>query len=222
MLEKVPASVGRALSRVRAGSEKLAIYDEAFADVPENIEVSSPSFADGQAIPERYTADGAGSSPALNWRLPGDAAALVLLVEDSDAPAREPLVHAIAWNLDSDLTGLPGGALSGEPSVATGRNSFMRSDWLPCDPPTGHGPHRYAFQLFALDQRLDFDSPPGRSALLKAMKGHVLAKGVLIGTYERVAPEAGRRGNGVAIAGLAFAAGLLSVAFWRLRSRRDA
>ncbi|MFC3712271.1 YbhB/YbcL family Raf kinase inhibitor-like protein [Sphingoaurantiacus capsulatus] len=223
MLEKVPASIGRALSNVRAGATKLAIYDEAFADVPETIEVRSPSFADGQAIPERYTADGAGTSPQLAWRLPGDAASLVLLVEDSDIPAREPLVHAIAWNLDADLLGLPGGALSGEPSVPTGRNSFLRSDWLPCDPPTGHGPHRYAFQLFALDKRLDFDSPPGRGALLAAMKGHVLSKGVLIGTYERVAPEGAASGKNVAaVAALAFGAGLLSVAFWRLRKRNRA
>lgn len=217
MLEKVPAGVGRALSRVRAGATKLAIYDDAFADIPETIEVSSPAFADGQAIPPRHTADGSGSSPPLNWRLPGDAAALVLLVEDSDSPSFEPLVHAIAWNLDADLVGLPGGALSGEPSVDTGRNSYLRSDWLPCDPPTGHGPHRYAFQLFALDRPLELDGTPGRSALLAAMKGHVLAKGVLIGTYERVSPATKSRAPLIAASAVGVVAGLLSVAFWRLR-----
>lgn len=219
MLEKVPGSVGRALSRVRAGSTKLAIYDEAFAAVPESIEVSSLSFADGQAIPERYTADGPGMSPALAWRLPGDAAALVLIVEDADSPSFEPLVHAIAWNIDPDLTGLPAGVLSGEPSMETGRNSYLRTDWLPCDPPTGHGPHRYAFQIFSLDRPLDFDGPPGRSALLAAMKDHVLAKGVLIGTYERVAVPSTSGKHFLAASAVGVVAGLLSVAFWRARAR---
>lgn len=217
MLEKVPASVGRALSAVRAGATKLALYDEAFAEAPETIEVSSPAFADGQAIPERHTADGAGTSPALSWRLPGDAASLVLIVEDADSPSIEPLVHAIAWKIDPDAERLPEGALSGEPTVEMGRNSYLRSEWLPCDPPTGHGPHRYAFQLFALDTPLTFESPPGRAALLAAMKGHVLARGALIGSYERVAAPGGRNGAYLAAGAVGVVAGLLSVAFWRLR-----
>lgn len=218
MLEKVPAGIGRALSSVRAGALKLALYDGAFDEAPETIEVSSPSFADGQAIPPQHTADGAGTSPPLAWRLPGDAESLVLLVEDSDSPSFEPLVHAIAWNLDPASAGLVEGALTGAPTVATGRNSYFRNDWLPPDPPTGHGPHRYAFQLFALARPLDLDGTPGRSALLAAMKGQVLAKGALIGTYERPGAE-GRGGGKVAIAAMALAAGALSVAFWRLRRR---
>ncbi|MDO9487061.1 MAG: YbhB/YbcL family Raf kinase inhibitor-like protein [Sphingomonadaceae bacterium] len=219
MLEKIPGSLGRALSGVRAGATKLAIYDAAFAAAPESIEVSSLSFADGQAIPARYTADGPGTSPALAWRLPGDAAALVLIVEDADSPSFEPLVHAIAWNIDPDLTGLPAGVLSGETAMETGRNSYLRTDWLPCDPPTGHGPHRYAFQLFALDTPLSFDSPPGRSALLAAMKGHVLARGALIGTYERVARPSKGKAPLIAASAVGVVAGLLSVAFWRLRNK---
>jgi phosphatidylethanolamine-binding protein (PEBP) family uncharacterized protein len=66
-----------------------------------------------------------------------------------------------------------------------GRNSFLAAEWLPPDPPTGHGPHLYVFQMFALDRKLDFDNHPGRGEVVKAMKAHVLAKGLLIGTYER-------------------------------------
>jgi Raf kinase inhibitor-like YbhB/YbcL family protein len=220
MLEKVPAPLGRALSALRAGSTRLALYDAAFAAAPEAIEVSSPAFADGQALPARYTADGEGVSPPLAWRLPGDAAALVLIVEDSDSPSREPLVHAIAWDLDAASDGLAEGALSGTPSVPTGRNSYFRTDWLPCDPPTGHGPHRYAFQLFALDRPLSFDGPPGRAALLEAMAGHVLARGAIIGTYERVAEPSQGKAPLVAATAVGVVAGLLGVAFWRLR-RRD-
>lgn len=219
MLGKLPAGVGRALSGVRAGATKLALYDAAYAAAPESIEVSSPAFADGQAIPSRHTADGVGTSPALVWRLPGDAAALVLIVEDSDSPSPEPLVHAIAWDLDAASDGLPEGALTAEPSVDTGRNSYFRTGWLPCDPPTGHGPHRYAFQLFALDTPLRFDAPPGRAALLEAMTGHVLARGALIGTYERVATASKGKTPLIAAGAVGVVAGLLSVAFWRRRKR---
>jgi phosphatidylethanolamine-binding protein (PEBP) family uncharacterized protein len=66
-----------------------------------------------------------------------------------------------------------------------GKNSFMKIGWLPPDPPRGHGPHRYAFQLFALDKILPLTDHPGRNALLAAMRGHILARGVMIGMYSR-------------------------------------
>ena len=66
-----------------------------------------------------------------------------------------------------------------------GRNSYLHAGWLPPDPPRGHGPHRYAFQLFALDEAPVFVKTPGRSAMVVALRGHVIAKGVLIGTYAR-------------------------------------
>jgi phosphatidylethanolamine-binding protein (PEBP) family uncharacterized protein len=40
--------------------------------------------------------------------------------------------------------------------MRTGRNSFLQTAYLPPDPPTGHEPHLYAFQIFALDRKLDF------------------------------------------------------------------
>jgi phosphatidylethanolamine-binding protein (PEBP) family uncharacterized protein len=66
-----------------------------------------------------------------------------------------------------------------------GKNSFFNASWLPPDPPRGHGPHRYAFQLFALDKTLPLASRFGRSSLLSAMRGHVLARGVLVAMYSR-------------------------------------
>ena len=66
-----------------------------------------------------------------------------------------------------------------------GKNSLLGLGWLPPDPPRGHGPHRYAFQIFALDLVPDLDEGAGRGALVTALKGHVLAKGLLVGIYER-------------------------------------
>lgn len=189
MLEKLPSSLGHVLEPVRPGPAKLAINDPGL-DGAAALAVSSPAFADGGAIPVRYTADGAKLSPPLEWSgVPGSAAALVLLIEDADSPTLQPLVHAIAYDLAPQETGLEEGALPGPAGAGAprrmGRNSFMRAAYLPPDPPPGHGPHRYAFELFALDQRPVFRGTPGRGEVIAAMRGHVVAKGVLTATYER-------------------------------------
>ena len=190
MLEKMPPAIGRALKGVRAGLGTLVSQDEAFAAVPDVIAVTSTAFAAEGEIPQRYTDDGEKLSPPLEWiGVPPEARALVLLVEDADSPTFRPLVHAILGDLPPVDGGLAEGALpspgSGEERFGMGRNSFLHTGWLPPDPPRGHGPHRYAFQLFALDEVPVFAKPPGRSALVSALHGHVIAKGMLVGTYAR-------------------------------------
>jgi Raf kinase inhibitor-like YbhB/YbcL family protein len=190
MLEKVPGGIGRALRGVRAGFEKVVSEDKAFAGVPESIVLTSPAFEDEGPIPTRYTEDGEKASPPLTWSAaPSGAKAMVLIVEDPDAPSLEPFVHLVAWDLPPDLARLAEGAFK-SPNHAgqdetVGRNTFLSAGWLPPDPPTGHGPHAYVFQIFALDRALNLGGHPGRSAVVKAMTGHVLAKGVLVGVYER-------------------------------------
>jgi Raf kinase inhibitor-like YbhB/YbcL family protein len=190
MLEKVPAAVGRALHSLRTGADHLAIADTALTGVNASIEVSSPAFDYNASIPSRYTADGEGISPPLEWRdVPADAQAIVLLVEDADSPVPQPFVHAIVWDLPGADGSLPEGALptsrrdveAGE----MGKSSYLTPTYVPPDPPPGHGPHRYVFQIFALDVAPRFTRPPGRSALLNAIQDHVIAKGLLIGRYER-------------------------------------
>ena len=190
MLEKIPTGVGRALKGVRAGYEKIVSEDHRFAKVPQTIWLQSPAFQDGGPLPARHTDDGEGLSPALRWSgEPADARSLVVIVEDADAPTPEPLVHLLAWNLPADSGGVEEGAFRSPHHPGredgVGRNAFTRIGWLPPDPPTGHGPHLYVFQIFALDRALTFDDHPGRAALTAAMDGRVLARGVLLGTYER-------------------------------------
>ncbi|RYY33424.1 MAG: YbhB/YbcL family Raf kinase inhibitor-like protein, partial [Sphingomonadales bacterium] len=110
-------------------------------------------------------------------------------VEDSDAPSPQPLVHAVVWDLPPDGD-LKEGAIARDGAGSAdgsdvGRNSFLGEGWLPPDPPTGHGEHHYAFQLFALSAGPDLPETPGRSAMLEAMAGRVLAAGLLTGTYSR-------------------------------------
>lgn len=188
MLEHVPGWLGSALRGVRAGAAKLAIAELA-RGVEASLDVSSPAFANGARLPERFTGDGAGVSPPLLWgQVPPGTERLALIVEDPDAPTPSPFVHAIVWGLDPAGGGLAEGAIvadgDGDADGDVGRNSLSEG-WLPPDPPTGHGVHNYAFQLFALSGAATPGATPGRTALVEAMRGHVLAVGLLTGTYSR-------------------------------------
>lgn len=190
MLERIPSAAGRTLQGVRAGAEDLAIANTELTGINASIEVTSPAFDYNEPIPAQYTSDGDGFSPPIEWRgVPPNAEAVVLLVEDADSPTPHPFVHAIAWDLPGSDASIPQGALPSAarpgPNQALGRNSFMSASYTPPDPPRGHGKHRYVFQVLALDIAPRFESPPGRAALMQQIKGHVIAKGLLIGTYER-------------------------------------
>lgn len=190
MLENIPSSVGHALRKVRAGYDKIVSEAPEFVRIPDTIPLESAAFEDGGPIPARYTADGERLSPPLAWRDPLEGAkAVALIVEDPDAPTPEPLVHLLAWDLPPAFSELREGLFRSPHHEGLddqlGRNSYLQASWLPPDPPAGHGPHLYVFQVFALDRKLRFDKAPSRNEVVEAMQGHVLAKGVLTGTYQR-------------------------------------
>jgi len=191
MLENLPAGIGRILRGARPGMEELVINDAALDEIADTIAVISPAFDDGDALPARFTADGEGMSPPLQWSgVPENAAEIVLLVEDADSPTPNPLVQAIVWNLPPGDGSLDEGAMPLEAQryelPAMGVNSYLRIGYLPPDPPPGHGPHRYAFQVFALVSPLVIETAaPGRTELVDALRANAIAKGMLIGVYER-------------------------------------
>jgi Raf kinase inhibitor-like YbhB/YbcL family protein len=186
MLEKLPAVFGRALSRIRPGLGKLACHRGALVTVPPLIVVTSPAFADHEPIPRDYTADGAGTSPPVDWAgIPPGTHSVALLVEDADSPTLSPLVHAIAWAIDPLADGVAEGGIGRARIARLGKTSAFRTGWMPPSPPRGHGTHRYGFEVFALDCIPDLGDAPGRRALLHALRGHVLARGLLVGTYAR-------------------------------------
>ena len=49
---------------------------------------------------------------------------------------------------------------------------------------SGDPAHHYHFQVFALDTVLDTPAGADRDALLGALKGHVLAHGEIVGTFQ--------------------------------------
>lgn len=190
MLEHVPEWLGIAMRRLRAGADKLLIAQPGLGTGFGSIRLSSPAFADGGQLPHRFTADGDGVSPPLLWDAPPSGTqSLALIVEDQDAPTPQPIVHAILWRIPPDERALAEGAIGSDSLSSPGRNSYFGSGWLPPDPPTGHGPHHYAFQLFALDTLPDLDGKPRRGSLAEKMAGHVVGAGLLIGTYSRGEPQ---------------------------------
>jgi Raf kinase inhibitor-like YbhB/YbcL family protein len=155
------------------------------------ITVTSPAFAAGQAIPVKHTGEGQDVSPALAWSgVPAGAKELALICDDPDAPRPQPWIHWVIYGLSPTVQGLPE-AVSADPTLAEpkgalqGKNGSDVTGYHGPMPPKGHGVHHYYFKLYALDAALGLAPGRTKTELLTAMKGHVLAWGELIGTYER-------------------------------------
>ena len=154
------------------------------------ISLRSAAFDDHATLPVRFTADGAGSSPPLQWSaIPDGTVSLALLVEDVDAPFPQPLVHLLLHAIPPILTGLAEAAvpqrMARSRMFAAGRNSFGRRGWLPPSPIPGHGPHRYVFQILAFSAPFAPRRIAGRGALRMEMRRSLLGRGRLVGIYER-------------------------------------
>jgi Raf kinase inhibitor-like YbhB/YbcL family protein len=131
-------------------------------------------------------------SPPLTWDGVEGARTYALIVEDPDAPREQPFIHWMIWNIPAEVTQLPQGMPNNADPITPqdavqGRNDMGGHGWFGPRPPVGHGVHRYYFQLFALDQKLEMGPETPLADLLNALKGHTIAQGEMMATYE--APE---------------------------------
>ena len=142
------------------------------------LHISSPEFETNGFIPPRFTCDGANVNPPLDiYDIPPTAKSLALIMDDPDAPIRA-WVHWLAWNI-------PVGSHIKENTLLKeqGINDFRENKYGgPCPP---YGIHRYYFKVYALDAPLTLSPDTSRNVLEKAMEGHVLAYGELVGRYKR-------------------------------------
>jgi Raf kinase inhibitor-like YbhB/YbcL family protein len=142
------------------------------------LNVTSPAFQNSGNIPSKYTCDGEGINPPIQIdKAPEGTKTLALIVEDPDAP-NGTFDHWIVWNID------PSKSIKehSNPGVS-GKNSAGKTGYTsPCPP---SGAHRYYFNVYALNDKLDL--PPGsdKSKLTSAMQPHILAKGSIMGRYQR-------------------------------------
>lgn len=151
------------------------------------IAVSSTAFASSKSIPVQYTCKGRGISPPLAWSgAPAGTKSFALIMDDPDAPMGT-FVHWVVYNIPATKgelpEALPSGAKLADGSLQ-GTNGAGRVGYTgPCPP---SGTHRYFFKLYALDAVLALDSgAASKDQLLKAVQGHILAQGELIGTFSK-------------------------------------
>jgi len=151
------------------------------------LQISSSAFVDGGMIPKRNTCDGENLSPSITWNgVPTGAQSLVLIADDPDAPVGT-WVHWVMYDMLPSLNNLPEG-ITPTANVAgigaQGKNDFRKLGYGgPC-PPAGKA-HRYFFKLYALDRLLSLPAGVTKGDVEKAMKGHILAEGQLMGKYGR-------------------------------------
>ena len=143
------------------------------------MQLSSPAFSEGAAIPAHHTCDGDDVPPPLTWDgAPDGTAAFVLIVHDPDA---RDFVHWLLADVPGDRRELAEG--EGDRVGTPGRNDFGRTGWGgPC-PPSGQ--HRYVFTIYALSEPLGMSSTPDEDGVRSAMEGRVLAEGTVTGVYAR-------------------------------------
>ena len=151
------------------------------------IQITSSAFSEGSPIPKKYTCDAEDISPPLAWSgVPVGAKSLALIADDPDAPVGT-WTHWVIFNLPPTLTGLSAGIAKtpqAEGGALQGNNDFRRIGYGgPC-PPRGKQ-HRYFFKLYALDTSLALKAGSSKADLEKAIRGHILAQGQLMGTYSR-------------------------------------
>jgi Raf kinase inhibitor-like YbhB/YbcL family protein len=155
---------------------------------PQSLHVESPAFGANGSIPLQYTADGENTAPELTWgAVPEGTKSIAIIVEDPDVPdPNHPIstfTHLIVTGVPPEMRSLDAGEEL-PPGAAFGSNDHGERGWFGPKPPIGR--HRYFFKVFALDTHL---AAPGirRLDFIGAIKGHVLAQGELVGTYERPA-----------------------------------
>lgn len=164
------------------------------APAPKPMVISIAAFADGTDVPVKYTQAGDSTSPAISWmNTPPGTVSFVLHVHDLDGARNkttEDPLHWLVWNIPATVTSLPEGVpmgtqlQNGAYQISAG-GAMYRGPGAPATAPR----HHYTFELFALDTKLDVQ-PGGepfetRTAILKAMQGHILGKAVYMGLFHR-------------------------------------
>jgi Raf kinase inhibitor-like YbhB/YbcL family protein len=154
---------------------------------PMPFALTATDFPSGGAIPSRFTCQGEDISPGLSWNVPpAGTQSFAIIMDDPDTPVRAwdnwvvfnipPELRALAENRPS-TTQLPNGATQG-------RNSWGGTGYGgPC--PLAGPAHTYRFILYAVDRLLILPEGAIKGQLQAALRGHVLAEGLLTGSYQK-------------------------------------
>jgi Raf kinase inhibitor-like YbhB/YbcL family protein len=147
----------------------------------QTISVTSPVLREGQPVPATYTCDGANLAPPLTWTgVPGDAAALALVVDDPDAPSGT-FTHWVVLDIPPDVGSSDEGGVPRD--GVQSKNSAGRAGYFgPCPP---SGTHHYRFTVYALSEPTGLGGGAALGAALDAVQERAVAWGRLTTTYSR-------------------------------------
>jgi len=157
------------------------------ASLRKSLQVRSNDFQNAQEIPQRFSCRGEGVSPHVAWTgAPETTKSYALITMDWDAPSPSlrlfPIVHWVLYNIPNDVNEIPQAATTtvlNERKIVAGTNIAGAAQYAPPCPPLGQ--HQYVFHVYALDVDQVQPASNDKAAVMKAMAGHVLAYGELIG-----------------------------------------
>jgi Raf kinase inhibitor-like YbhB/YbcL family protein len=157
------------------------------------LTLTTTAFADGAEIPAKFTqSDPKPVSPRLQWtNVPANTVSFALIMHDPDVALQrktDDVLHWLAFNIPGSARELA----EGVPAEATlpdgtiqGKNQGNVVGYRGPGAPAAGPHHHYTWELFALDTKLDLGPDATRADVLKAIDGHILGKGVLMGRFHR-------------------------------------
>ena len=158
---------------------------------PPPMTLTSPAFADGTVIPDKYTqASAMPVSPALSWdNVPAGTMSFALIMHDPDVALNKgtnDVLHWMAFNIPATARALP----ENVPTTASLPDGTIQPNNLRGNPgfmgPGARGVyHHYTFELYALDTKLNLTAAATRPEVLAAMEGHIIGKAVIVGRFHR-------------------------------------
>jgi Raf kinase inhibitor-like YbhB/YbcL family protein len=158
-----------------------------------SLTLTSTAFADGSKIPAKFTQDVPNPvSPKLEWTyVPAGTASFVLILHDPDVAIQrttEDVLHWMVFNIPGSARELPEGVPANaqmSDGAIQAKNRRGTVGYMGPGAPAAGPDHHYTFELFALDTKLDLGADATRADVLKAIDGHIVGKGVLVGRFHR-------------------------------------
>lgn len=149
------------------------------------LTVTTPAFKTGEQIPFENTQYRTNTFPGLTWsKGPAATKSYAIIMQDSSLLLRgAPILHWTMFNIPAGVTKLdPGMTPDGKPAGSAYGPNYLGAAKPYTGPRTPPGPgDDYHFEVFALDTTVPAEAGSDYAVLAKAMEGHVLASGEVVG-----------------------------------------
>jgi Raf kinase inhibitor-like YbhB/YbcL family protein len=169
------------------------------AAAPPPMRLVSTDVSDGKPLAGKFTCSAGADavSPGLQWmQAPRATASFTLIVHDMEPRPRkgvDDILHWMVWNMPAGANSLPAGISSASAELPDGSHQTNGNAGQggnfgyrpPCPPQDVPVAHHYAFELFALDEKLDLPATATRADVMKAMDGHIAGHASIVAPFNR-------------------------------------